>query len=75
MAKLPRGVSGDRARKAFESAGWVFDRQSGSHMVLIHPQRATVNLSVPRHRELKPGILRKLIRDSGLTVDQFLELL
>jgi hypothetical protein len=34
-----------------------------------------VNLSIPQHRELSVGTLRALIRNSGLTVEEFLELL
>jgi hypothetical protein len=34
-----------------------------------------VNLSVPQHKELSVGTLRALIRNAGLTVDEFLELL
>ena len=34
-----------------------------------------VNLSVPQHKELSVGTLRKLIRVAGVTVDRFLELL
>lgn len=34
----------------------------------------TATLSVPDHRQLKPGTLRALIRKAGLTVDQFAEL-
>ena len=74
MPRLPRDLSGDQARRAFERAGWVFERQSGSHMVLHHPERPLVNLSIPRHKTLKPGILRALIRDAGLSVEQFIEL-
>jgi predicted RNA binding protein YcfA (HicA-like mRNA interferase family) len=73
MPQLPV-ISGRAARRAFERAGWVFDRQRGSHMVLVKPQ-TPVNLSVPDHRELDRGLLRGLIRDAGLTVDQFLALL
>jgi len=75
MSKLPRDVSGDEARRAFERAGWIFDRQAGSHMVLYHPERPIVNLSIPRHSPLKPGTLRMLIRLSGMTVEQFAGLL
>ncbi|MGH9791451.1 MAG: type II toxin-antitoxin system HicA family toxin [Candidatus Acidiferrales bacterium] len=75
MPRLPRDVSGDQARRAFEQAGWIFDRQVGSHMILQNPERAPVTLSVPRHKTLKPGILRSLIRDAGLSVEEFIELL
>lgn len=34
-----------------------------------------MNLSIPDHEDLGPGLLRALIRKSGLTVEQFLEFL
>lgn len=43
-------------------------------MILTKPG-SIVSLSIPDHRELAPGTLRKLIRASGLTVGQFRELL
>jgi len=42
-------------------------------MILYHPQRPT--LSLPDHKELAPGLLRALIRNSGISVDEFLRLL
>lgn len=73
MAALP-SVSGERAVRAFQNAGWVKDRQHGSHAILIKPGNPA-SLSVPQHRELAPGTLRSLIRASGMTVTQFLDLL
>ena len=73
MPHLPV-ISGRQARKAFEKAGWHFNRQRGSHMVLIKAG-LPVNLSVPDHRELDRVLLRGLIRDAGLTVDEFQEFL
>ncbi|MBI4909016.1 MAG: type II toxin-antitoxin system HicA family toxin [Acidobacteria bacterium] len=67
-------VSGQRAARAFETAGWVKDRQRGSHVILIKPEHAA-SLSVPQHRELAPGTLRALIRAAGMTVDEFAALL
>ncbi len=43
-------------------------------MVLTKPG-VPFNLSIPDHQELDRGLLRGLIRDSGLTLDQFLNLL
>ncbi len=43
-------------------------------MILTRPG-SIVSLSIPDHRELAPGTLRKLIRLSGLTVDEFLQAL
>lgn len=70
MPKLPV-LSGRQARRAFERAGWSFSRQRGSHMIL-EKQGVPANLSIPDHRELDRGLLRGLISDSGLTVEEFL---
>jgi predicted RNA binding protein YcfA (HicA-like mRNA interferase family) len=66
--------SGTQAIAAFERAGWRRDRQRGSHVTLTKPG-ATVVLTVPLHGEVGPGLLRALIRKSGLTVDEFSTLL
>jgi len=73
MARLGN-ISGKDAARAFEKAGWQVIGQVGSHLVLVKPG-IRVNLSIPQHKELSVGTLRALIRLSGLTVDQFLELL
>lgn len=72
MPKLPV-VSGRQARKAFEKDGWQFNRQRGSHMIL-EKQGVPANLSIPDHRELDRGLLRGLISDAGMTVDEFIAL-
>ena len=69
MPDLPI-VNGRDARRAFEQLGWVFRRQTGSHMVLTKPG-SIASLSIPDHRELAPGTLRKLIRAAGITVEEF----
>jgi predicted RNA binding protein YcfA (HicA-like mRNA interferase family) len=67
-------ISGKDAVKAFQKAGWQVIGQVGSHIVLSK-QGVRVNLSIPQHKELSIGTLRALIRNSGLTVDEFLKLL
>jgi predicted RNA binding protein YcfA (HicA-like mRNA interferase family) len=54
--------------------GFLFKRQRGSHIVLFREQPPTT-LVVPDHDSLKVGLLRKLIDQAGLTVDEFLTLL
>jgi len=63
-------VSGQEARRAFERLGWTFRRQTGSHMILTKAG-SIASLSIPDHRELAPGTLRKLIRSAGVSVEQF----
>lgn len=67
-------ISGKDAVKAFQKAGWQPIGQVGSHLVMIKPG-VRVNLSIPQHKELSVGTLRALIRNAGLTVDEFLKLL
>lgn len=67
-------ISGKEAVKAFQKAGWQPIGQVGSHMVMVKPD-IRVNLSILQHKELSIGTLRALIRNAGLTVEQFLELL
>ena len=62
MASLP-SVSGEQAVRAFQKAGWVKDRQHGSHVILIEPGNPA-SLSAPQHPELAPDTLRTLIRAS-----------
>ena len=74
MTKLPTDLSGRDVRRALERAGFVFRRQSGSHMILRRddPYARAV---VPDHKQLRPGTLRRIISETGLTLDQFLQLL
>lgn len=74
MAELPR-VTGAEACKAFAKFGFVLDRIKASHHILRRFGFPNV-LSVPIHgnKALK-GTLRTLIRDAGITVDEFVEAL
>ena len=73
MRKLPV-VSGRETVRAFRRAGWTLVRWEGSHIILTKSgEEAT--LSVPDHKELGKGLLRALIRDARLTVEEFAELL
>jgi predicted RNA binding protein YcfA (HicA-like mRNA interferase family) len=62
------------AVRAFGKVGWQHDRTRGSHYVMVRPNRPGL-LSVPMHNPIKRGTLRKLIREAGLTIDEFLGLL
>jgi len=74
LPKLPV-VSGTEVVRALKRAGFVVDRQRGSHVTLWHPgQRRAV--TVPLHGEdLPPGTLRSILRQSGLSVEDLRKLL
>ena len=73
--KLPT-ISGAEAIKAFQKIGREIVRRRGSHVRMrdrANPSHKP--LSVPDHKELKLGLLRTLLRDADLDVEQFLDLL
>jgi predicted RNA binding protein YcfA (HicA-like mRNA interferase family) len=73
MAKLPI-ISSRECIKALSKVGFQVVRQTGSHIILhrADPYAQTV---VPYRSEISKGILRSIIRDAGLTVDEFIDLL
>jgi len=73
--KLPV-VSGEKAIKAFLNAGFVKVRQRGSHLRLENIEgNDIIRLTVPLHNPMKKGTLSRLIKDAGLTIDEFVNLL
>jgi predicted RNA binding protein YcfA (HicA-like mRNA interferase family) len=72
LAGLPV-VSGAEAVRRFGHAGWFVLRTRGSQVILAHPA-IRWRLSVPQHRELDRGLLRALIRASGLTTQESVNL-
>ena len=68
MNRLPV-CSGADAVKAFRKLGYEVDHQTGSHIILRHP--AGRRLTIPNHRQLAKGTLRALIREGGLSKEQF----
>jgi len=72
LPRLPV-ISGDEFVKAVRKIGFVWDHTEGSHMILLNPNKR--RLSVPRYKELGPGLLTNLIRDAGLTREEFINLL
>ena len=69
-------VSGEDIVKFLEKIGYNVVRQRGSHLRLKHPMNASRKpLTIPLHKEIKPGLLRKIINDTALSVDEFLQLL
>ncbi|MBI5789677.1 MAG: type II toxin-antitoxin system HicA family toxin [Candidatus Schekmanbacteria bacterium] len=70
MGKTIKLCSGTEAVRKFKKAGWTVVRQKGSHVMLTKPDYQWT-LSVPSHAELGPGLLHKLIRQAGLTIEEF----
>ncbi len=74
MPKLPI-ISGIEAVKALSKIGYEVDHQTGSHIILRQRKYPYRRLTVPKHNEVAKGTLRGLIKQAGLTVEEFTELL
>ena len=67
MAKLPN-VSGEEAVKALRRLGFLLLRQRGSHAIL---RRGSQGCVVPMHREISQGTLRGVLKQAGVTEEEF----
>lgn len=74
MTKLPTDLSGREVRKALERAGFVFRRQAGSHMILRR-EEPYARAVVPDRKQIRVGTLRRILSDTGLSLEELLRLL
>ena len=74
MTELPRW-SGKKIIDVFKKDGWTVDRIEGRHHILIKESTETI-LVVPVHgtKPVKMKLLKGLIKDAGLTNEEFLVL-
>ncbi len=70
--KLPV-VSAREVIKALSKIGYYIERQKGSHISLAHPLLKTV--TIPNHKEIKKGMLKRILNDAELTIQEFRKLL
>ncbi len=66
-------LSGRAIVKALAKVGYVEVRQRGSHIRLWSPGKTSI--TVPNHKTVGPGLLKKILRDAELTVEEFTKLL
>jgi len=74
LSTLPQ-ISGREVVSALGRLGYELDRQRGSHMILRNTRPPHRRLVIPDHREVAKGTLRAIIREAGLTVEEFVGLL
>ena len=70
---LPR-ISGRECVRALAEVGFYTRGQRGSHIILRRDE-PFAQVVVPDHRELDAGTLRAIIRNAGLSVAEFAQLL
>ena len=71
MPRLPV-ISGQEVCRILSSHGFVQVRQRGSHVIMQRKlPDSTTTVPVPNHKELRRGTLRSIIRQSGLSIEDF----
>ncbi len=68
MSDVP-DLAHQRVVRALERAGFQVQRQ-GKHISMYHPDRDVV-ATIPRHDPVKRNTLRRILREIGLSVDEF----
>jgi predicted RNA binding protein YcfA (HicA-like mRNA interferase family) len=74
MPRLP-SVRPEAVARVAQHLGFVLDRQRGSHAVYFRPSDQRRVVIAMHGKDLKRGVLRGLVSDLGLTVQEFCELL
>lgn len=74
MTRLPT-VTSTKVIRALQRAGFIVDRQNGSHVILHHPVRR-LRTSVPKHgTDLNRSLMKLILKQAQLTEDEFRDLL
>lgn len=70
--RVPRDVTGAEAVKALRRLGFESIRQTGSHHIMRRDGKTVV---VPQHKPIKPGTLRGMLDQAGVTLEAFADAL
>jgi predicted RNA binding protein YcfA (HicA-like mRNA interferase family) len=65
LSDLPL-ASGKEHVKAFKYFGWIVRREA-EHIIMTHPDRMGITLSIPNHKEVRRGTLKSLLKSAGIT--------
>ena len=74
MTKLPQ-ISGRDLVRALEKYGYQTTRQRGSHIRLYPSDKNKKKITVPDHKIIGMGLLRKILRDIDISLEELLKLL
>ncbi len=72
--KIPQ-ISGLEVIKRLKRIGFVVTRQKGSHIRLErYANEETIKLTVPLHKEMKKGTLHQVLKQAGISLEEFDEI-
>lgn len=70
--RIPRDVNGPEAVRALRRLGFESIRQTGSHLIMRRGEKTVV---VPQHKPIKPGTLRGMLDQAGISLEEFTQAL
>jgi len=70
-----RPLSPEKLVKILEKIGFRTVRQKGSHIIMINGQGTRIVIPVHPGRDIKPGLVRAIVKEAGLNRERFFRLL
>ena len=74
MPKIPP-ISPNKLVKILEKEGFKIIRQKGSHVIMINSRKTRIVIPVHPGKDIKPGLIRAILREAGISREKFLKLL
>ena len=74
MPKIPP-ISPNKLVKILEKSGFKVIRQKGSHVIMINDKRTRIVIPIHPGKDIKPGLVRAIMREAGITREKFVALL
>ncbi len=75
MSKIP-SLTAVKIIRVLKKAGFIKYRQKGSHLILIHPKtKARTVIPIHPGKTIKKPLVRAIINDAKLSLDEFIKLL
>ena len=74
MPKIPP-ISPNKIVKILEKSGFKVIRQKGSHVIMINDKRTRIVIPMHPGKDIKPGLVRAIMREAGISREKFVALL
>ena len=74
MPKIPP-LNPRKLIKILEKTGFKIVRQKGSHVIMMNDRKTRIVMPVHPGKDIKPGLIRAIIREAGISREKFFKLL
>jgi len=68
-------ISPNKIVKILEKEGFKVIRQKGSHVIMINSRKTRIVIPVHPRKDIKPGLVRAILREAGISREKFLKIL